>query len=862
MLSPSARSVAPAASRALLGPLRCSATRGLATTAVRRVQVHDLSTPNALRMPVALASCRRWSSASAAEATAAAPTMHSEDVATGGTERDVERLAETATSSSSTVASDATSTTAPAQFVDLFPLGRVVVDALQPPPAGNKSGGRKRAPTTTSNTATPTTSSTGKKSNTALVSVPLVPSPIVPLDLDRVRQSPGFPRQAELEYLALGMDDWQLWIDGDLHKVDPPTCDAIADPANSRAVEMAVLLGQSAYMLNAPDLFAAVRTQMRPVDAAADEIGDVFFMGCEDELFEETERLRNMRRTLDQWLAAFETNAVAKGPTTLVVQHASLFFRTPTTYQLLEHLHTKLQALSTRHAHVRALFNMTAVSEAYLDIEDGDRDMDEFEIKRWPLIRLDQTAAVEPDAKVVAAFKSYITWADFLGRISDTVAPADLAPEFHEALTAVRPLLQNQRPDELLVMGLRGVFAKHYWPMVILGGALSDLARTEWKVDAAKEVLRVATTTVGSRSGTARPKTFSISGAGALFGRMGSGSQKFEVVSPADVKDGLDDVIGHATAKHALHALIQLPLQFRDQFERGVLAKAGSSGVLMYGPPGTGKTMLARATAKDAGAHFISVNPSDVFNQYVGESEKYIKGLFETARTNTPCVLFLDEVDALFSNRDFDRQGYRRDILNEFCLQWDGIKSSPGIIVVGTTNRPFDLDDAVLRRFSRRVLVDMPTPEEQRAQVVRLLADETLDPPTLVDDLVPRVRGYSGSDLKNVCVAAAMAAVRELAAEGKTTTAPESTTTVSASATPNVAAKTPTASTPRVLKWSHFLTALNEVRPSVSDDMGSLIRLREFAAETERGAKGQRQFGFAPMVSEVTRNTAAKPVAE
>ncbi|KNE58549.1 hypothetical protein AMAG_18267 [Allomyces macrogynus ATCC 38327] len=155
----------------------------------------------------------------------------------------------------------------------------------------------------------------------------------------------------------------------------------------------------------------------------------------------------------------------------------------------------------------------------------------------------------------------------------------------------------------------------------------------------------------------------------------------------------------------------------------------------------------------------------------------------------------------------------------------------------------------------------MPTPEEQRAQVVRLLADETLDQPSLIDDLIPRVRGYSGSDLKNVCVAAALAAVRELAAESKTTAAAESTTTP-ASATSDATVTASTTPAPRVLKWSHFLTALNEVRPSVSDDMGSLIRLREFAAETERGAKGQRQFGFAPILSEVARNAAAKPVAE
>ncbi|ORZ33954.1 P-loop containing nucleoside triphosphate hydrolase protein, partial [Catenaria anguillulae PL171] len=285
-------------------------------------------------------------------------------------------------------------------------------------------------------------------------------------------------------------------------------------------------------------------------------------------------------------------------------------------------------------------------------------------------------------------------------------------------------------------------------------------------------------------------------------------------VRPESISVTLDDVVGQAQAKQALDALITLPMQHPEQFSSGVLSLTSAAGVLLYGPPGTGKTMLAKAVAKSAGATFIAMNPSDIQDKFVGESEKTIKRLFETARRKAPCVIFLDEVDALFSKRDFDRQGYRRDILNEFCMQWDGIKGSKNVIVLGATNRPFDLDEAVLRRFSRRVLVDLPSATEKRHLLVSLLKDETLESPDLIDSLLPQLVHHSASDIKNVAIAAAMAAVRERPVG------------------------------PRVLGRRHFDAALKDVRPSVSNAMDAIVKLREFASTMEGDGSGLKRVGF------------------
>ncbi|KAI9222342.1 P-loop containing nucleoside triphosphate hydrolase protein [Blastocladiella britannica] len=320
-----------------------------------------------------------------------------------------------------------------------------------------------------------------------------------------------------------------------------------------------------------------------------------------------------------------------------------------------------------------------------------------------------------------------------------------------------------------------------------------------------------ATTTAGaSTAPAAAPLPLKIEG---------NASNRFNFVTPGELTTTLDDVIGHDKAKRALESLIVLPMRHKGQFSKGVLAQAASTGVLLYGPPGTGKTMLARAVAKSAGARFVAVTPSDLANKFAGESEKFVRDLFAVARLNTPCVIFLDEADSLFRKRDYDLNGYRRDVLNEFFLQWDGLKSSADVILLGTTNHVHSIDDAAIRRFSRRVLVDLPAPAEQRAILARLLRDEALEDPALLDEfLIPAVAQFSGSDLKNLCVAAATIAVREMGASQGTAE--------------------------RVLVRRHFEEALKEVRPSVFADADSVMRLREFARASEQVAPGVARFGF------------------
>jgi SpoVK/Ycf46/Vps4 family AAA+-type ATPase len=129
--------------------------------------------------------------------------------------------------------------------------------------------------------------------------------------------------------------------------------------------------------------------------------------------------------------------------------------------------------------------------------------------------------------------------------------------------------------------------------------------------------------------------------------------------------------------------------------------------VLLFGPPGTGKTMLAKAIAKCSGAWFLNVSLSDIFDKYVGEGEKNVRAIFTLARKlGGPVVIFLDEVDAVFGTRRSDGSGSsRREVMNEFMSEWDGLSSkNDGIVVLGATNRPFDLDDAILRRMPRRIL--------------------------------------------------------------------------------------------------------------------------------------------------------------
>ena len=188
--------------------------------------------------------------------------------------------------------------------------------------------------------------------------------------------------------------------------------------------------------------------------------------------------------------------------------------------------------------------------------------------------------------------------------------------------------------------------------------------------------------------------------------------------------------------------------------------------ITFTGPPGTGKTMLAKAVACEAGANFINITASDISSKWFGEAEKCAKAVFTLAAKISPAVIFIDEIDAILTQRggSEEHEGMRK-IKNEIMASWDGLlsNSTDRVVVLGATNRPFDLDDAVLRRFDRRILVDLPNVDQRRAILGVILKDEVLDAGLDLDELASdnMTKGFSGSDIKSLCVAAAYNPIRD-----------------------------------------------------------------------------------------------------
>ncbi|KAB2573159.1 Protein MSP1 [Lasiodiplodia theobromae] len=233
------------------------------------------------------------------------------------------------------------------------------------------------------------------------------------------------------------------------------------------------------------------------------------------------------------------------------------------------------------------------------------------------------------------------------------------------------------------------------------------------------------------------------------------------VVNPSGIKTTFSDVHAPSETIDALKTMTSLSLLRPDAFKYGVLATDKIPGLLLYGPPGTGKTLLAKAVAKESGATVLEVSGSEVYDMYVGEGEKNVRAIFSLARKLSPCVVFIDEADAIFGSRSGSRhRTSHREVLNQFLKEWDGMNDLSVFIMVAT-NRPFDMDDAVLRRLPRRLLVDLPT-QKDRESILRIhLKDEQLDSGIKLDELAAKTPFYSGSDLKNLCVAAALNCVRE-----------------------------------------------------------------------------------------------------
>ena len=265
----------------------------------------------------------------------------------------------------------------------------------------------------------------------------------------------------------------------------------------------------------------------------------------------------------------------------------------------------------------------------------------------------------------------------------------------------------------------------------------------------------------------------------------------------------LADVGGMAEVKARLEAAFLAPMR-NPELQR-LYGKSLKGGLLLYGPPGCGKTFLARAVAGELGAGFITVSLADVIDMYIGQSERNLHDVFELARRSAPCVVFLDEVDALGQKRTQLRHSGMRSTVNQLLHELDGVgDDNQGVFVLAATNAPWDVD-AALRRPGRldRTLLVLPPDGPAREEILRYhLRDRPIAGIDL-RKLAKRTEGFSGADLAHLCDSATEQALMDSARSGSA----------------------------RLIRMSDIEAALADVRPSTAPWFESARNVALFANE-------------------------------
>ncbi|MGC9778996.1 MAG: AAA family ATPase [Candidatus Heimdallarchaeota archaeon] len=277
------------------------------------------------------------------------------------------------------------------------------------------------------------------------------------------------------------------------------------------------------------------------------------------------------------------------------------------------------------------------------------------------------------------------------------------------------------------------------------------------------------------------------------------------VVEKPNVK--MSNVAGLKEAKRALREAIILPMKRPDLFKG---ARNPWRGILLFGAPGTGKTLLARAVATEVDATFFNVSASSIISKWLGESEKLVQQLFETAVDKQPSLIFIDEVDSIASTRGGGEHDAMRRVKTTLMTMMDGIttKKEDRIVVVGATNLPWELDPAFRSRFEKRIYINLPD-LPARAKIFEIHTkgveiDETIDF-KLIGEMSD---GYSGRDIQLICREAVMMPVRELDGSG-------------ALDNPDIQA--------RKVALEDFILAFEKIKPSVAPE--ELLKYRDWAEE-------------------------------